>query len=548
MTTRTDRRFAIGSATLSLLVAFYLLAVFNLAFWRHALIGFGGVNAAFLAFSAALTLLTIAGMVALSVKYLIKPFLIFLLISGAIASYYADVFGIVIDREMMRNVVVTTPQEAKHLITPQFFLHVLFYGVVPSLLVALVRVRHRRFLGKLVHNSAIVVASLMLAAGLILSHFAAIASTVREHHEMMARINPFGPMSAAINLGIMTYDELTLVRRPIGTDAHVGPLVASSSRPVVTVIVAGETARSMNFSLNGYARPTNPELAALDVLNFTHTTSCGTETAVSLPCMFSVYPRVDYTDRKGRSTDSLIDILDHAGIDAYWWDNNTGSKGVADRVSYESFNDAKDVRYCREGECDDGIFLDRLDAKLAGITSNTTIVLHQIGSHGPSYFLRYPEAFERFQPACHTAQLTDCSPQEIVNAYDNTVLYTDHFLASVIGLLQKNAARIDGAMIYMSDHGESLGENGLYLHGAPYALAPEQQTHVPFVAWFTDGFASRTGLSLTCLRAKADAPMSHDNLFHTVLGLMNIETSVYDGALDAFASCRAPSGNAPLQS
>ena len=257
---------------------------------------------------------------------------------------------------------------------------------------------------------------------------------------------------------------------------------------------------------------------------------------------------MDYTDRKGRSTDSLIDILDHAGIDAYWWDNNTGSKGVADRVSYESFNDAKDARYCREGECDDGIFLDRLDAKLAGITRNTTIVLHQIGSHGPSYFLRYPEAFERFQPACHTAQLTDCSPQEIVNAYDNTVLYTDHFLASVIGLLQKNAARIDGAMIYMSDHGESLGENGLYLHGAPYALAPEQQTHVPFVAWFTDGFASRTGLSLSCLRAKADAPMSHDNLFHTVLGLMNIETSVYDGALDAFASCRAPSGNAPLQS
>ncbi len=548
MPRKTDRRFEIGSVTLSLVVAVYLLVIFNVTFWRGAVAGFGGINAAFLAFSAALTLLVVAGMVALSVKYLIKPLLIFLLISGALASYYVDVYGIVIDREMMRNVVVTTPQEAKHLITLQFVLHVLLYGVVPSLLVAFVRVRHRRFLGKLAHNMAIVVPSLVVAAGLILSQFAAIASTVREHHDIMARINPFGPMSAAINLGLMTYDELTLVREPLGTDARIGPLLSKSAKPVVTVIVAGETARAMNFSLNGYERPTNPELTALNVLNFTQTTSCGTATAVSLPCMFSVYPRSEYTDRKARSTDSLIDVLTHAGIDAYWWDNNTGSKGVADRVSYESLNDTKDPRYCREGECDDGIFLDKLDAKLAGITKNTTIVLHQIGSHGPSYFLRYPKEFAKYQPACHTAQLTDCSAQEIVNAYDNTILYTDHILASVIGLLQKHAGQVDSAMIYMSDHGESLGENGLYLHGAPYALAPIQQTHVPFVSWFTDGFSNRTGLSEKCLRAKTNEPMSHDNLFHTVLGLMNVETTVYDAALDAFASCRGPAGAAPLQS
>lgn len=86
-------------------------------------------------------------------------------------------------------------------------------------------------------------------------------------------------------------------------------------------------------------------------------------------------------------------------------------------------------------------------------------------------------------------------------------------------------------MIYMSDHGESLGEDGLYLHAAPYFIAPSQQTHIPFITWFAPEYASDTGLNLDCLRKTAAEPSSHDNLFHTVLGMMAVKTSAYDQSL-----------------
>ncbi|URK88364.1 sulfatase-like hydrolase/transferase [Rhizobium sp. RCAM05350] len=303
----------------------------------------------------------------------------------------------------------------------------------------------------------------------------------------------------------------------------------------------------MNFSLNGYDRETNPELKTLGVTNFTRTTSCGTATTVSLPCMFSVYGRKNYSDRKARSTDTLMDVLRRAGVDGYWWDNNTGSKGIADLISFASLTKQKNSKLCKDGECLDDIFLTQLDEKLAGITKNTVIVLHQIGSHGPAYYLRYPEEFRRFKPDCRTAQLSDCSRDEIVNAYDNTILYTDHNLSEVIKLLKKHQDTVDGAMIYMSDHGESLGENGLFLHGAPYMFAPAEQTHVPFIAWFSDQYAQLTGLDRSCLQTYADAPTSHDNLFHTVLGMMDVVTKVYNPNLDVFASCRSKAIANPIR-
>ncbi len=542
MTPMISRRPQIGSVTLSLLAALWLFFVPNAAFWRATAAGFEGADMAFLAFSLGLLALTAAGIVAFSVKYLIKPFLIALILIAAVASYYADTFGTVIDKDMIRNAAVTTPAEAKHLITWAFAGHVALYGLLPSLLVAFVRVRHRNFLGKLLHNLAVAAACLALTAGLLIWQFATISTTVRAHHDMLARLNPFGPIAGAIGYGLDSYEEITAVYRPIGQDARIGRRLGAKGKPVVTVIVAGETARAMNFSLNGYRRNTNPELSALDIVNFSNTSSCGTATAVSLPCMFSVYTRGDYTDMKGRFTGNLMNVLAQAGIEGNWWDNNTGSKGIADLISFSSTVAGKDPRYCREGECDDGIFLETLEKKLSGITRDTTIVLHQIGSHGPSYFLRYPPDFARFKPDCRTPQLSDCSHEELVNAYDNTILYTDHILASVIGLLRANADRFDSSMVYMSDHGESLGENGLFLHGAPYAFAPEEQTHVPFIAWFSEGYRQRARLSLSCLRGKSAAPMSHDNLFHTVLGLMDVETAVYDAKLDAFAACRDQGG------
>ncbi|MCA1439412.1 phosphoethanolamine transferase [Ensifer sp. IC4062] len=540
MTFSRIRRPEIGSVALSAIAAAYLLLATNNSFWVHAERYFGTSKLSLLVFGAALYLALFSILIPMSLKYLMKPALIFFILVSASASYFADTFGVVIDRDMIGNAAVTTQAEAGHLLTDSLVQHLVVYALVPSLVVAWIKIRHRRFLSKFAVNLLFVTVALFAAGGLIYSNFATYAYVLREHTDLMKRFNPTGPLVAAARYGLSTYRERNLVVQPLGTDAHQGDRIAQAGKPVVVVVVAGETARAMNFSLDGYGRETNPELKALGVVSYPNTTSCGTATAVSLPCMFSVYPHDEYSDWKARSTENLVNVLTHAGVSVSWWDNNTGSKGIADLISFASMTKQKNSPLCSKGECLDEIFLNELDRKLGATTGNSVIVLHQLGSHGPSYYLRYPEAFRRFTPDCRTPELMRCTTAEIVNAYDNTILYTDHVLASVAKLLEKHQDRIAGAMIYMSDHGESLGENGIYLHGAPYAIAPKEQTQVPFVAWFSKPYQAAMGVDTHCLAKESDQPRSHDNLFHTVLGMMDVETKVYNRALDAFASCTRP--------
>ena len=179
-----------------------------------------------------------------------------------------------------------------------------------------------------------------------------------------------------------------------------------------------------------------------------------------------------------------------------------------------------------------------LSAILDHLRGDTLIVLHPQGSHGPAYYRRYPEAFRRFTPDCRTQQVQTCSQPEIVNAYDNTIVYTDDILAEVIAQLRRRAVGLDTAMLYLSDHGESLGENGLYLHGMPYSLAPAEQTHVPFMLWLSPQLEAHAGLRRQCLLDNADISYSHDNLFHSVLGLFRIRTDAYEPAMDILEECR----------
>jgi len=157
-----------------------------------------------------------------------------------------------------------------------------------------------------------------------------------------------------------------------------------------------------------------------------------------------------------------------------------------------------------------------------------------MGNHGPAYYKRYPEAFERFTPTCQTNQLEECSQEEIANAYDNALLYTDYFLSQTIGLLKKYEDSIDTAMLYMADHGESLGEGGLYLHGLPYFIAPDTQKHVASVLWLGKGFP----LDKEKLRKVASNEFSQDNLFSTLLGLFDVQSQVYEEEMDIFRSSR----------
>jgi lipid A ethanolaminephosphotransferase len=537
------KRPEIGSNTLAVLVSLFLLAAANLSFWKKALAGFGD-GPAFWGFVLTIAAIFIAFSIAVSSRWIAKPIYILLLIVSAAAAYFTDTFGTIINQAMIENAVTTTTGEAKYLITWEFCLHILLLGILPSLLVLWVKVRHRPFVSKAMYNSLTVGLLLVVAGVITYLQIGRVIVTLREDHEMMEVLNPPGPVSSAIKFATSSVEDRNIVRKEIARDAHLGAWIKTDPKPVVTVLVVGETARAMNFSLNGYKRDTNPELEKLDVLNFPGATSCGTDTAYSLPCMFSIYPRSEFSKRKAKATQSLMDVVRHAGVDAYWWDNNTGSKGIADLISFSSLTNNKDPDHCdKSGDCRDGIFLKKLDQLVGSAKKNTVIVLHQIGSHGPAYYARYTDKFRRFTPDCRTPQLTDCSIEEVVNAYDNTILYTDDFLAQVIGILQKHQQTETGAMLYMSDHGESLGENGLYLHGAPYAIAPPEQTHVPLIAWLPEAYRSRSGLDSACLKALKGNHYSHDNYFHTVLGLMNIETSVYKPDMDMFKDCRrAPLG------
>jgi len=301
----------------------------------------------------------------------------------------------------------------------------------------------------------------------------------------------------------------------------------------------GETVRAQNWGLNGYARQTTPQLKQINPVNFTDVTACGSATEISLPCMFAPIGRRDYDKDRIQHSESLLHALEHAGIPTLWRDNQTGCKGVCDGLAFESFEHGHDAQSCNDDGCMDEVMLRGLQDEVDKRPGDMVLVLHQLGNHGPSYYKRYPQRLARFNPVCESAELGECSSEQIVNAYDNAVLHTDDFVARIIGFLSAQSQR-DTAMIYVSDHGESLGENGLFLHGMPYAIAPKTQTRVPMVMWLSNGMASDGAIDVDCLRHEASAPVSHDNLFHSVLGLMQVETVEYSRSLDLFAACRRP--------
>ena len=310
------------------------------------------------------------------------------------------------------------------------------------------------------------------------------------------------------------------------------------------MLVVGETARAANWGLNGYARQTTPRLAARsDVVSFQSVTSCGTNTEVSLPCMFSALGRRHYDEERIRGSESLLHILQRVGIQVFWRDNQSGCKGVCDGLPSELISAATAPAACNGARCLDEGLLQGLEERLqrqfgAAAGVDQLVVLHQLGNHGPAYDSRYPDAFRRFGPVCATADLHQCSREQIVNAYDNALLYTDHVLANAIESLQGQSATHDTALLNVTDHGESLGENGLYLHGMPYAIAPEVQTRVPMLLWLSPGFTQRQRLDLACVRARATQPASHDNLFHTLLGMLSVDTKLYVPDADLLLACR----------
>jgi lipid A ethanolaminephosphotransferase len=531
-TTRT-----ISATVLTFVVCIFILATANATFWGHATRIFMGDPLALVTFGAAILLLMFALSVAFTQRWLVKPYLIFLLFAAAGASHFLETYGIIVDREMIQNVASTTSNEAKHLLTFDLLGDMVLFAVLPSLLVILAPLKREGFWGKTLRNTGIGVVSFAACVGLLLTDYAQFASIFREQKELMASFQPGAPITGAIRYAKLMMHTRNIVVVPYGTDAQAGPRLAAADKPVVMVIVLGETSRAQNWSLGGYARPTNPELATRDITYFSDVSSCGTSTAISVPCIFSGYGRDGYSLTAALSRENLMDVLGHAGFQTLWLDNNTGSQHVAVRMGEENLSVGTDGDICPTGECDDRILLRRLAAELPKITENTVIVLHTIGSHGPSYYLRYAQDRVPFTPTCDTGELGKCTSEEIVNTYDDTVAFTDWTVAQIIDMLGADDRMIP-MMIYASDHGESLGENGLYLHAAPYFMAPVEQTQVPMVSWISPAAEAALGVTRACLDRQAGADLSHDNIFHTVLGLLDITTTARDPAFDLTAGCR----------
>jgi lipid A ethanolaminephosphotransferase len=522
----------IGSALLNVALA-------NLAFFRNLLQAFGAEPRGYVHIASLAVLLlsvTILLLSILSLARAIKPlFTVFFMLSAATA-YFMDTYNVIIDHDMIANAAQTNPAESLDLLTPRFLLYLLLLGALPSLVLWKTRIRHESIGRSLRQRGVLMLIVVLGTVGLVFLSSGFYASFIREHKSLRYYTNPVTPIHGVIRYVQLQLKDDDKPLKVIGEDAQ---LPATDAERELVIMVVGETARSDRFSLNGYARETNPLLKQETVASLRNVSACGTSTAISVPCMFAIYGHDEFSDDRARSTENLLDILKHAKVNLLWRDNNSDSKGVAKRVPFQDFRSPKVNTVC-DTECRDEGMLAGLQAFIDSHPSgDILIVLHHMGSHGPAYYRRYPESFRRFQPTCETSQLDACTPQEIGNTYDNTILYTDYFLSRVIGLLRDNDAGFETAMVYVSDHGESLGEGGLYLHGLPYFVAPESQTRVPVVFWFGRNF---DGASIAAMQQLTDRPYSHDNVFHTLLGLFEIETGVYDPALDILRDARAIEG------
>nr|WP_246317596.1 phosphoethanolamine--lipid A transferase [Hyphomicrobium methylovorum] len=488
----------------------------------------------------ALVLIIYIALLIISVKPIVRIAILLLLPISAAANYFMNEFGLFIDVHMVRNVFETDVREASDLLTFKLIAYVVLLGILPAVLFCFVPWTERSFKDEVLGKLRFGLTSLALLMLTVFPAWGDYLSVFRTHRELRLTLVPLNYVSALVHYA-RHKDRKPLTKvAAFGEDAHRAAWKSSDRRKSLFVIVVGETARADHFSLNGYEPETNPELAKVPgLVNYPKAYSCGTDTAQSVPCMFSGLGREHFSNDAAERKENLLDILKRTGIDVRWRDNQAGCKGVCARVPYEFLTGQKVPTFYPSTQNYDGVLLNGLEAQIASLDRDTVIVLHMMGSHGPAYWKRYPEAFEKFKPVCKDVQFSRCDLQHIVNAYDNTLVYTDHVLAQLIGILGKAESHgVDAGMLFVSDHGESLGERNMYLHGMPYAIAPEAQIHVPMMVWLTPSMRTSAGIDNNCLIGHSGEKVSHDNLFHSVLGIMHVASKVYDPKLDFFAGCR----------
>lgn len=495
-------------------------------------------------FAVLIACLNMLVMIPLAWRPLIKPVSVLLLLTAGFGAYFMMQYNIVIDGDMINNVLQTDVRETRDLLNWRMLVVVGIVALLPTAFFWRIPVaRAASVLGHLGRLAVAWVAALVIFAMTLLACYQPMASLMRNHHQIRYTINP---LTTVYSLVEVTVVHRLIKPRPfqdIGQDATLGPAYADpAQKPPLMVLVLGETGRAGNFSLNGYDRDTNPLLAKDGVLSFHNVWSCGTSTATAVPCMYSHLGKVAY-EARDKDYATLMDVLQHAGLAVLWIDNQpAGCKGVCDRVPHVMTSGLKDPALCPRGECMDQIMLRDLDRRIAELPAERrakgiVIAMHQMGSHGPAYSERSDASTKKFLPECTTNVLQDCPHDQLVNAYDNSIVYTDKFLHDAIGWLRTQSAAHATSLLYVADHGESLGENNLYLHGLPYSIAPDVQKHVPMILWQSPEWQKRTGTSNACLSRQLDERYSEDNYFHTVLGALQVRTGVYRPDWDITHQC-----------
>ena len=535
--------------TIILLCALFFTSIGSIAFWQNTLVQLslqGGSQILFLLSVSVFIFCFINILLSCLLCFpILKPLLFILLGISAAANYFSVNYGVYIDRSMIQNVMGTSLGEAESLLTPSFFLWCLLFGLLPILFFTWIKINPQPLLKKTGLRLLNVILSALILVIVALPLYKEYASFFRNNKEIVKLITPSNYLAALYSYTVQQIEgNKPLI--PIGLDAQLAK-TAPDKKPKLVIFVVGETARANNFSLFGYERKTNPELEQLQqqehLLVFQNTSSCGTSTAVSVPCMFSKLTRKEFSTGKASRQENVLDILNRAGVNVYWRENNTGCQGVCLRILSDIISFYHPKTECPDGFCLDENLLDGLDTYIATHQNqNIFIVLHTIGSHGPAYYKRYPKDNAPFTPSCDTNQIQTCTTEQLVNTYDNTITYTDHMLAKTIEYLKQHETNFQTAMVYVSDHGESLGESGIYLHSTPYAIAPEMQTHVPMIVWGSKPFFESSGLDYACLQntAQNDA-YSHDYIFSSILSLMDVKTSEYKAELDIFSKCKIQS-------
>ena len=549
---RSARQVVVG-------LSVYMVLFANGPLWSEVA-RIGGAPSLYLRSVLALALLVACGMVALlsftAWTRGMKPLWMAVVLVAAFSQYYMRTYSMVMDPGMAANVLQTDWREATDLLGWRMLPSVLGLAALPAWWLLRVRLVPQTVLGQVWRNAALLVLALVVAAATVAVFSRDLAPLMRNNPLLRYRMNPLASLYsttvAAVRPLLVSHRKLL----PMTAGSALGATHAAQRKPLLLVLVLGETARADHFGLNGYGRNTTPELAKRDVFNWPQVQSCGTSTLASLPCMFSPLGRKGFEARKD-DTENLLDVVQAAGMNVLWLDNQSGCKGVCDRVPHAVAFDALSPEARRslcdsDGECRDTALLFNLAQRLEALTPaqrerGMLLVMHQMGSHGPAYAKRSSAADKRFLPECRTQVLADCSHAELMNAYDNSIVATDTFLARTIDWLGEQSAHYDTGMLYVSDHGESLGEYGLFLHGMPFSIAPDAQKHVPMVAWLGHDLQQRSQVSGACVRAGADAPLTHDALYHSVLGLLDVQTPTYQRDMDAFAACRGNAGAGALR-